>query len=106
MRFGVLALAWTVVGYFSPLGIGLGWALTNLVAEKPGNKGQDDEIPSLVWTAMSMMTVLGVLGGVVIAAAIAWVEWAAIPFNGKRKQTTLSDKENRDLSPVSTGFLR
>ncbi len=65
--FGVLTLAWMVVGYFSLFDLGLGRALTKLVAEKLG-KGQDDEIPALIWTAMSLMAVLGVLGAVVVAA--------------------------------------
>ena len=43
-RFGVLTLAWLVVGYFSLFDLGLGRALTKLVAEKLG-KGQDDETP-------------------------------------------------------------
>jgi len=71
-RFGVLTLAWMVVGYFSLFDLGLGRALTKLVAEKLG-KGQDDEIPSLIWTAMSLMAALGVLGAVVVAALSPWL---------------------------------
>ena len=41
-RFGVLTLAWMVVGYFGLLDLGLGRALTKLVAERLG-KGQDEE---------------------------------------------------------------
>ena len=33
-RFGVLTLAWMVVGYFSLFDLGLGRALTKLVAER------------------------------------------------------------------------
>lgn len=66
-RFGVLTLAWMVVGYFSLFDLGLGRALTKLVAEKLG-KGLDVEIPTLIWTAMSLMVVLGILGTVVVAA--------------------------------------
>jgi len=71
-RFGVLTLAWMVVGYFSLFDLGLGRALTKLVAEKLG-KGQDDEIPVLIWTAMSLMAVLGVLGAVVVAVLSPWL---------------------------------
>ena len=35
-RFGVLSLAWVVVGYFSLFDLGIGRALTKLVAEKLG----------------------------------------------------------------------
>jgi O-antigen/teichoic acid export membrane protein len=71
-RFGVLTIAWMVVGYFSLFDMGLGRALTKLVAEKLG-QGQDGEIPSLVWTAISLMAVLGVLGAVVIALISPWL---------------------------------
>ncbi len=71
-RFGVLTLAWMVVGYFSLFDLGLGRALTKLVAEKLG-KGQDDEIPALIWTAMSLMAALGVLGAFVVAALSPWL---------------------------------
>ena len=71
-RFGVLTIAWMVVGYFSLFDFGLGRALTKLVAEKLGN-GQLKEIPSLIWTAMSLMAVLGVLGAVVVAAISPWL---------------------------------
>jgi len=56
-RFGILTLAWVIIGYLGLLDLGLGRALTQLVAEKLGNdKGK--EIPSLIWTAMSMMLVV------------------------------------------------
>ena len=66
-RFGVLMLSWLVVGYFSLFDLGLGRAVTKLVAEKLG-KGQTDEIPALVWTAIMLMAMLGVLGAVIVAA--------------------------------------
>jgi len=71
-RFGVLTLAWMVVGYFNLFDLGLGRALTKLVAEKLG-KGQDEEIPVLIWTAMSLMTVLGILGALVGALLSPWL---------------------------------
>ena len=71
-RFGVLTLAWMVVGYFGLFDLGLGRALTKLVAEKLG-AGQDEEIPALVWTAMSLMVVLGLLGGLFVAALTPWL---------------------------------
>lgn len=61
-RFGVLTLAWMLVGYFSLFDLGLGRALTKYVAEKLGAR-RDEEIPNVIWTAMSLMGMLGVLGG-------------------------------------------
>src|SRR5260221_9740565 len=50
-RFGVLALAWTLIGYASLFDLGLGRALTQLVAKKLG-AGEEREVPSIVWTSL------------------------------------------------------
>lgn len=71
-RFGVLMLAWMVVGYFSLFDMGLGRAVTKLVAEKLGN-AQHDEIPALIWTSLSLMAILGVIGSLVIAIISPWL---------------------------------
>ena len=60
-RFGFLTLIWVVVGYLSIFDLGLGQALTKLVAEKIG-QGEHDKIPALFWTAMWLMCGLGVAG--------------------------------------------
>src|SRR5712664_3545251 len=64
-RFGVLTLAWALIGYASLFDIGLGRALTQLVAKKLGS-GEDHEIPALVWTSLLLMALLGVLGAGVV----------------------------------------
>jgi O-antigen/teichoic acid export membrane protein len=66
-RFGVLTIIWTVVGYFSLFDLGLGAALTRMVADRLG-KGQGDEIPSLVWTSLALMLGLSILGAIFLAA--------------------------------------
>lgn len=66
-RFGVLTLAWALVGYASLFDLGLGRALTQLVAHKLG-AGKDHEIPSVVWTSLSLMLLLGIGG-----YAILWL---------------------------------
>ncbi|WP_299873363.1 flippase [uncultured Cocleimonas sp.] len=87
-RFGVLTLAWVVVGYFSLFDLGLGRALTKLVAEKLG-KGQNDDIPSLIWTAMSMMLVLGVIGAIVVSAISSWLVSDALNIPLKLQPETI-----------------
>jgi O-antigen/teichoic acid export membrane protein len=75
-RFGVLTIAWMVVGYFSLFDLGLGRALTKLVAEKLGNShkaASSNEIPALIWTAMLLMAVLGVVGAVIVASISPWL---------------------------------
>lgn len=60
-RFGFLTLIWVVVGYLSIFDLGLGQALTKLMAEKIGH-GDHDKIPELFWTAMWLMCGLSVAG--------------------------------------------
>ncbi len=88
-RFGVLTLAWMVVGYFSLFDLGLGRALTKLVAEKLG-KGQDNEIPALIWTAMSLMAVLGVLGAIVVAILSPWLVGGVLKIPAELQPETLT----------------
>ncbi|GLC27464.1 flippase [Roseisolibacter agri] len=71
-RFGVLSLAWTMVGYFSLFDLGLGRALTQLVSERLGREAHD-ELPALTWTALWLMAPLGIAGGLAIALLAPWL---------------------------------
>jgi len=71
-RFGFLALAWLVVGYFGLFDLGLGRALTRVVSERLG-AGREAEVPSLVWTSLLLMAGLGLAGALALAAAAPWV---------------------------------
>jgi O-antigen/teichoic acid export membrane protein len=66
-----------LLGYFSLFDLGLGRALTRLVAEKLG-RGQSHEIPGLVWTAMTLMTVLGLVGTLLIVLLVPWLVQSAL----------------------------
>jgi len=66
-RFGILTIAWMIVGYFSLFDLGLGRAMTNLVAQGLGGVRQD-ELPAIVWTANCVMVVLGIVGAIALAA--------------------------------------
>lgn len=71
-RFGVLTIAWMVVGYFSLFDLGLGRALTKLVSESLG-AGEPEKIPGVVWSAMSLMGLLGIVGAILIASLSPWL---------------------------------
>ena len=71
-RFGVLTLAWMVIGYFSLFDLGLGRALTKLVAEKLG-QDKAEEIPGIVWTTLFLMLILGFAGTLVMGALSSWL---------------------------------
>jgi len=64
-RFGLLAIIWMGVGYFSLFDLGLGRALTKMVSERLGRKDVT-ELGSLIWTAFILLTVLGVIGATVL----------------------------------------
>jgi len=75
--FGVLGIAWMVVGYFSLFDLGLGRALTILVAKKLGS-GKSWEIPPLVGTALLLMALLGVVGAVALICLSPWLVHRAL----------------------------
>lgn len=66
-RFGILALGWLVLGYFSLFDLGLGRALTQLVSERlDGDEAH--QIPGLIRTSLTAMMILGTVGALVAAA--------------------------------------
>ncbi len=71
-RFGVLALAWAVIGYFSLFDLGLGRALTQLVAGRLGAE-QEKEIPTLAWTGLTLVLILGLIGTLILGLASPWL---------------------------------
>jgi O-antigen/teichoic acid export membrane protein len=71
-RFGILSLAWIVVGYFSLFDLSIGRALTKLVADKLG-ANEEHSIPPLAWTSLLLMFLLGVIGGLVTFAISPWL---------------------------------
>ncbi len=64
-RFGLLSMAWVVLGYFTIFDMGLGRATTKFVAEALG-KGERDQVPQILWTAVSFQLILGLIGTIVL----------------------------------------
>ncbi|MBI4686411.1 MAG: flippase [Nitrospirae bacterium] len=71
-RFGILTLVWAIIGYFSLSDLGLGRALTKIVAEKLG-AGHADDIPHIFWTALFLIFFLGVIGALISALLSPWL---------------------------------
>ncbi len=65
-RDGLLSLAWMVVGYFALFDLGIGPATTKFVAELLG-RGEVENLPEMVWTALGSQTAFGLLGGILFA---------------------------------------
>ncbi len=64
-RFGLLSLAWIILGYFGILDFGLGDAAVRYVAEALGN-GAEERVPRLLWTAVTIQVAGGIFGAVVL----------------------------------------
>ncbi len=87
-RFGVLTLAWALIGYASLLDLGLGRALTQLVAQKLATD-QEQEIPRLVWTSLLLMLILGLFGTAVVCLASPWLVHHALNVPVELQKETL-----------------
>lgn len=85
-RFGILTLAWLLIGYFGLFDLGVGRALTNLIAQKLG-AGEDHTLPALIWTANFLMFGVGIVGGVVLASFAPYLVYSTlkIPVTLKRE---------------------
>ena len=79
-RFGLLNLSWLLVGYFSLFDLGMGRALTRLVAEQIGLKREDD-VPRVVGTAIGLMRWLGWGAAVLLSVLSPYLatRWLNVP---------------------------
>lgn len=71
-RFGFLSIAWVIVGYFGLFDLGLGRALTRVIAERAGT-AREGELPALARTALLLLAGVGVVMGGVLAAIAPWL---------------------------------
>ena len=65
-RFGVLALAWTLLAYFTIFDL-IGRATIKFVGESLA-RNENERIPQLIWTSLSLQTLLGLVGAGALAA--------------------------------------
>ena len=107
-RFGVLTLAWMVIGYFSLFDFGIGRALTKIVAEKLGG-GHTEDIHAIAWTGLLLMLLLGVVGAIVVALISPWLVHSVLKIPLILQQETLNTFYLLALSipvVISTAGLR
>ena len=88
-RFGVLTLVWMVIGYFSLFDLGLGRALAQVVAEKLSTV-EETQLPHIVWTALVLMFVLGLLGGLVVGVISPWLVHSGLKIPDSLQSETLN----------------
>jgi O-antigen/teichoic acid export membrane protein len=81
-RFGILTLAWMLIGYCSLFDLGLGRALTKLVSEGFGEEISTNpprtRLARAVWTALVLMVVFGCVGGLIFASASTLLATSAL----------------------------
>ena len=65
-RFGILSIAWLVLGYFALLDFGLGRAATKFIAECMA-RNESERLPGLLWTSLGMQIVMGGCAGLILA---------------------------------------
>lgn len=70
-RFGLLSIAWVLIGYVSIFDLGLGRALTQAVSQRLGS-GRETDAPPLIGKSLAFMLAVSVAGGLVLAVAVPW----------------------------------
>lgn len=88
-RFGILSLSWVLVGYFGFFDLGIGRALTHLVATRIA-AGKNNELPAIIRAGFVLMAALGVLGGLVVAGAAPWLAHEVLSIPEDMRAETLS----------------
>ncbi|WP_374602875.1 oligosaccharide flippase family protein [Niveibacterium sp.] len=80
-RFGLVSIAWVLVGYLGVLDLGLGRALTREVAEIRGRGGNAAEQDGLARRATDVMVLIGVGWAVVLAGLASRLggHWLSVP---------------------------
>lgn len=76
-KFGALALAWTITGSLSFFDLGLGRALTKLVADNNA-VGAQAKIRGLFWTGFFLLFGFGILCGLGLAAISNWLVYHSL----------------------------
>lgn len=86
-RYGVLALAWTLLGYFGVLDLGLSRATAQRIAalntETPARRA------GVFWTAISMNLILGVIGAIVLVPVCRTTMSAMFPVGAPLRTEAL-----------------
>jgi O-antigen/teichoic acid export membrane protein len=89
-RFGVLSLAWAVIGYFTVFDLGLGRALTKLASERSVDPNRSGSLGALFWTTMTLLLAFSAVAGAVLAALSVWLVRTGLRIPGGMEAETLA----------------
>ena len=87
-RFGILTLAWAIIGYSSLFDLGLGRALTKVVAERIDCTEQG-ELGQLIWTGLLLMWMAGAVGAAVMIGASSWLIHSVLKVSPQLQSETI-----------------
>jgi O-antigen/teichoic acid export membrane protein len=76
-RFGVLTLAWVLVGYFGLFDLGLGRALTKVVSEALAG-GKSSDAAGAVWTASAILIGIGLVFTLTLFLISHWLVYSVL----------------------------
>lgn len=71
-RFGILALIWVAIGYLSLFDLGMGRALTQVVAVRRA-QNRHAETASLTWSGLGMMVTVGLGASAILVLGTRWL---------------------------------
>src|SRR5271154_6236400 len=80
-KYGILTIAWSVVGYFGIFDMGLSNALTKFIAERVG-QDSEDEIEAIFQTGFILLvasSICGAIGLAIISRPLAF-RWLNVPL--------------------------
>lgn len=88
-RFGVLALAWTTLGYFSLFDLGVGRAVTHAVADRVGS-AREREVGQVIWTSLAILLPVGLLAATILYLLAPWITTSllGLPTDLRAEATT------------------
>lgn len=80
-KFGMITIAWMLIGYFSLFDFGIGRALTQLVSKRRAQQDSSESSLSLIWTGNFLMLGLGLIAALLLALLCHTIiyQWLNIP---------------------------
>jgi O-antigen/teichoic acid export membrane protein len=88
-RFGVLTLAWALVGYFGLFDLGLGRALTKVVSGALAG-GKEEDAAGAVWTAIAILMGVGAVFSLALFFISHWLVYRVIKVPSGLKYETVT----------------
>ena len=86
-RFGLLTIAWMLIGYFSLFDLGIGRALTQLLAQRIA-QGRHRSVGPLLWTGTAAMAILGLVAMMVLGISAHWIAYSALKIPSELRTDT------------------